>query len=174
MDRESYRKQLLRCGSHKRAVTNSNGSKEAWRWLRKNKWLGLPPITEGKFGAVINAINSLYQKRLLQGKDIILPHYMGRIELRKRQSSVSLVGGELITTMPIDWKKTIDLWYEDKESRDRKYLVKRNPGDVFQVYYNKRKAKFNNKEFYKFIPTRSLRLKLKELINNGRIDAFNF
>ena len=41
----------------------------------------------------------------------------------------------------------------------------------FKFYYNKKKANYNNKIFYRFTPTRSLRLKLKEIIDKQGFDA---
>lgn len=155
-------------------ITNTNGSKEAWRWLKKNKWCNLPPITEAQFGAIIKAMNQMYANDFLKGKDIVLPHNMGKIELRKRKTSANIVDGKLKVDTPIDWQKTIDLWFEDEESEKKKKLVRRNIGEVYIVHYNKSTAKFNNKMFYKFLPARTLKQSLKNLINQGSIDAFLF
>ena len=171
---EKFRQQILRYDKHKHKfkVTNSNGSKEAWRWLKKNKWLGLPPITEKDFGAIINSVNKLHQDRFMEGKDIVFPHYMGRIELRKRESSVRMIDGNLKVDTPIDWKSTLELWFEDEDCRNKKQLVRRNPGFVYIIRYDKNKAKYNNKAFYKFYPARSFKERLKDTINKGNIDAF--
>ena len=60
MDKKEFISNILKLGNpRKHRVSNSNGSKEAWRWLKKNKWLGLPPITEGNFGMIINEINNI-------------------------------------------------------------------------------------------------------------------
>ena len=174
MDKKEFISNILKLGSRKHRVSNSNGSKEAWRWLKKNKWLGLPPITEGNFGMIINEINKKYQEYLCQSRDVKFPHGLGRLELRKYKTDVKIVNGKIVNNMPIDWKETLNLWYEDEESKAKKQLVKRNPGYVFSIYYNRIGTTFKNRLFYQFFPTRALKVRLKELINQGRVDAFLF
>ena len=44
MEQEEFNKIILKLGSTKGTkfkINNSNGTKEAWRWLNKNKWFGL-------------------------------------------------------------------------------------------------------------------------------------
>ncbi len=159
-------------GSHKFKVTNSNGTKEAWRWIKKNKWLDIgQPITEREFGQIVKAINSSFQDQLLQGKDITLPHRMGRIEIRKFNTTIRFENSKLITNLPINWKSTLKLWYEDEEAYRKKSLIRHESKEIFTIYYNKNLALFKNKTFYKFIPTRAFKIKLKQKVLNRDIDA---
>ena len=39
-------------------VRNSYGTKQAWRWIKKNKWLDIEqPISEHDFGIIVKSIN---------------------------------------------------------------------------------------------------------------------
>lgn len=175
MDYNEFRKRLLKVEGEKHhfEVTNSYGTKEAWRWLKKNKWLDLDePVTERQFGLIIKAINNTLRDQLLNGKDIDLPHKMGRIEIRKFKAKMDIKEGKLVTNLPPDWKRTIDLWCEDPESYEAKTLVRYEDINRFMVYYDKNRATYNNKSFYRFIPVRPLKKELKERIINGSIDAF--
>lgn len=175
MANTEFRKRLLKVEEKKGhfEVTNSYGTKEAWRWLKKNKWLDLDePVTERQFGAIIKAINLTLRDQLLEGKDINLPHRMGRIEIRKFKAKMAIENGKLVTNLPPDWKRTIDLWEEDKEAREAKILVRYEGIERFTIHYDKNLANYNNKSYYRFIPVRPLKKELKERIVNGSIDAF--
>lgn len=174
MELSEFRKKVLKAEEKKHhfKITNSNGIKEAWRWIKKNKWLDIgQPITELELGTIVKTINATLQDQLLEGKDILLPHKMGRIEIRKFLAKIDYKDGKLVTNLPIDWKKTIDLWWEDEECCKSKTLIRYENIERFAIYYNKHFANFNNKSFYKFVPTRTLKKRLKQQIMSGRFDA---
>lgn len=174
MNLAEFRKNVLKADVKKGKfkITNSNGTKEAWRWLKKNKWLDLgQSITENQFGRIVKAINMSLQDKLLEGKDVILPYRMGKLEVRKRYTSLKYVGDKLKVAKPVDWKRTLELWWEDKESKDLKRLVRFEDLETFIIHYNKSSANYNNKRFYKFVPTRTVRRRLKNIINNSGFDA---
>lgn len=155
---------------HHFRVNNSLGIKDAYRWCIKHRQID-KSISEKNFRIIINALNKSLQDQLLQGRDINLPERMGRIEIRKYQTYVGLEGDKIKTNLSVDWDKTLRLWFEDKEAYDNRTLIRCETKEKFKFIYNKSKAKYNNKVFYEFTPTRSLRLKLKELINNQGFDA---
>lgn len=174
MEYSDFRKRTIGVGQpHIFKVTNSNGNKEAWRWLKKNKWLDLgQPITEKEFGIIIKTINQHLQDQLIQGKDINLPHRMGRIEIRKFEAKLDFKDGKIVTNLPVDWDRTLKLWYEDEYAKENKTLIRQENRTRFGVHYDKTKANYNNKIFYQFIPNRSVKIGLKNNIINGRLDAF--
>ena len=149
-------------------IRNSYGARDAYRWSVKYKKI---KISESDFREIINTLNKTLQDQLLQGKDIILPNRLGRIEIRKYKTYVGLEGGKLKTNLSVDWKNTLKLWHEDEESYHNKSLVRHETPEKFKILYNKSKAKYCNKVFYSFSPTRDLKLKLKEIINNKGFDA---
>lgn len=174
MEFSEFRKQVIGANNKKVhfKVTNSNGTKEAWRWIKKNKWLDIgQPITELELGTIIKTINQHLQDQLLKGKDIVLPHRMGRIELRKFKATIKIKDNKVVTNLPINWEKTLELWWDDKEAYDNKVLIRHECRERFSIYYNRQCANFNNKSFYKFIPIRTIKKKLKDKIINGEIDA---
>lgn len=174
MELSEFRKKVVKAEEKKHhfKVTNSNGTKEAWRWIKKNKWLNIgQPITELELGTIVKTINLALQDQLLNGKDILLPNRMGRIEIRKFKAKLEYKDGKVITNLPVDWKRTLDLWWEDEECHKAKTLIRYEDTERFAIYYNKGLANFNNKSFYRFIPTRTLKRKLKKQITNGKFDA---
>lgn len=169
-----FRREVLKINkSRVNRIKNSNGVYDAYKWIRKNKWLDIGrPLTEHEFYTIIRSINKLLVNSILNGDDIILPHRMGSIELRKYNAKVSIKNDEIITNLPIDWNRTLQLWEEDEESYKSRLLVRMEEKEIFKVFYNKRIANYNNKAFMKFEVNRYLKRGLTQRIKNKLIDAF--
>ena len=91
-------------------VNNSLGVYNAYKFLRKRKWVDIGRcLTEHEFYSIIRKVNDYLAESFLQGNDIKLPHRMGRIELRKYDVRISLDGEKVKTNLPIDWDKTLKL-----------------------------------------------------------------
>ena len=157
----------------KHKVNNSLGVYDAYKFLRKRKWDDIGRcLTEHEFYSIIRKVNDYLADSFLHGNDIKLPHRMGRIELRKYDVRVSLDGEKVKTNLPIDWNRTLKLWYEDNEAFKQRTLIKVENNDLFKILYNKNRAKFNNKCFYEFQVNRDIKQRLKKNIKLNRIDAF--
>lgn len=171
---DDFRKNILKInGPRKHRVTNSNGVYDAYKYLRKNKWLDIGrPLTEHEFYTIVRQVNNCLADELLRGQDIALPHRLGRIELRKYDARMSLKDGKLKTNLPIDWDRTLKLWSEDEEAYKERTLVKMEEKEIFKVFYNRRTANFQNKSFMEFEVNRDLKRRLKQKIKSGAIDAF--
>lgn len=167
-------KVLKRYGGNKHyKVTGSLGVYDAYKYIRKNKWFNIGrPLKENEFYSIIRRINDLLAENLINGRDIILPYAMGRIELRKNLPSIEIKNGKVVAKVPIDWDRTLKLWYEDEEAYKERTLVKMEEKEYFKVYYNRIVAKYNNKAFYEFIPNTFIKKALKDRIKEGRLDAF--
>ena len=126
-------------------VSNSYGSKDAFHFYRKikpddSKYV----LTDCQYLRIIRLINSSLRDSLIQGEDIILPERMGRLEVRKRAITKEFKNGKLKTNRMIDWNATLKLWYNDKEAKHKKQLVRLENKKIFSVFYNRGKAKFTN------------------------------
>lgn len=174
MTYEEFKSEVQHLSSpRKHKVTNSIGVYSAYKWIRKNSWLNIGRcLTEHEFYSIIRRVNNYLAEELLKGHDINLPHRMGRLELRKYDAKIYLKDNKVVTNLPIDWDKTLRLWYEDKESYDNRTLVRMEEKEVFKIHYNRSKADYNNQTFYEFNPNRELRKELKKRIKDGKIDAF--
>ena len=170
---EDRRKILKVNESRKHKVTGSIGVYDAYKWLRKNKWLDIGrPIKEHEFYSIIRKVNDCLAYELSKGNDIILPHRMGKLELRKTKASFKIENGKVKTNLPIDWDRTLKLWSEDKEAYKAKTLVKAEETELFKVFYNRMRCNFNNCSFYEFRVNRDIKKRLKDTIKEGHIDAF--
>ena len=156
-------------------VTNSLGSYDAYKYIRKNKWFNIGrPLTEHEFYQIIRRINNYLAEDLINGNDVIFPNRMGKLELRKRNSLPIIdKNGNLKVTYAIDWDNTLKLWYEDEEAFNNKTLVRLPERNIFRIKYNKNTANYNNKSFMEFQVNRNIKVRLKQKIKNNEIDAFN-
>lgn len=171
---DDFRREILRVnGPRRHKVNNSNGVYDAYKWIRKNKWLDIGrPLTEHEFYTIVRQVNNYLADELLQGQDIVLPHRLGRIELRKYATRMSFENGVLRTNLPVDWDRTLKLWSEDEEAYKDRTLIKMEEKEIFKVFYNKKTANYSNKSFYEFEVNRDLKRRLKQKIKSGAIDAF--
>ena len=145
-------------------VRNSLGVYDAYKYYRKNKPDSKEYVlTESQYFAIIRKINLLLVDELLMGNDVRLPKSMGTIEIGK--------DGKIHTNLPIDWDKTLKLWYEDEEAFRDKTLVRVEENEIFKVYYNRESATYNNNSYYEFLFNKDLKTRLKQRIKEGLIDA---
>lgn len=160
-------------GSRVHKVKNSYGVYDGYKYYRKNKPKESKYIlTESEYFLIIRRVNELLADSLVNGNDIVFPNRMGRLELRKFNPRIYIKNGKVKSTLPVDWDRTLRLWYEDEESYKNKTLIKIEEKEVFKVHYNRSIANFINKSFYQFNVNKSLKKKLKEAIKDNRIDAF--
>lgn len=174
---KEFRKKVTKStGTKVHTVTNSYGVYDYYKYYRKNKPKGKKYIlSESQYFAIIRQVNELLIEQFLTYSSLTLPERMGTIELRKSNIAPKLdEKGNLKFNAPIDWDKTLKLWYEDEDSYHNKILVKVSNREVFKVNYNKSKAIYNNKYFYMFRLNRQVKRDLKTRIKDNRIDAFNF
>ena len=154
-------------------VRNSYGVYDGFKYYRKNrpkehKYV----LTESQYFSIIRRVNELLGEALINGEDVTLPYRLGRLEIRKYGARITTDGKKVRTNLPIDWDRTLKLWYEDKESYKNKTLIKVEEKEIYKVYYNRNVADFTNKAFYQFDVNRELKRRLKQNIKEGKLDAF--
>lgn len=168
---EDFRKEVLKKRSNGK-VRNSIGVYQAYKYIRKNKWYDIGrPLKEHEFYSIIRGVNDLLAEEIAKGRTVVLPCRMGSLELRKQKRGAVFKDGKLKVSYPIDWYKTLNLWYTDEEAKEQRVLVRDETGEVFHVKYNKFRANYENKAFYDFTLNRDIKRALKENIRKGIIDA---
>ena len=160
-------------GKREHKVTGSIGVYDIYKIIRKNKWFNIGrPLKEHEFYSIIRSINNYLADNLVNGDDIVFPYGMGRLELRKVNITPKIINGKLIISKPIDWDRTLKLWYNNKEAKDKKLLIKSTPQYIFLIRYNKGNAEYINKSVFTFNISRTVKLLLKDNINKNNTDAF--
>ena len=156
-------------------VKNSYGVYDGFKYYRKNrpkehKYV----LTESQYFSIIRRVNELLGEALINGEDVTLPHRLGRLEIRKYEARITTNGKKVRTNLPIDWDRTLKLWYEDEEAYKNKTLIKIEEKEIYKIFYNRNLADYTNKSFYQFNFNRELKKKLKYNIKEGEVDAFSF
>lgn len=171
---QEFKRRVRRYTEHKvHKIRNSWGIYDGYKYYRKNRPKDKQYVlTESQYFAITRKINNLMAEEIAKGNDFTIPCRMGRIELRKYDTYIKIgKDGEIYDNLPIDWNKTLELWYEDEESYKNKTLVKMEEKEIFTIYYNRNLATYRNQSFYDFKFNRDIKLKLKQRIKDGVIDA---
>lgn len=155
------------------SIKNSLGIRQAFLFIQSNKWFDIGrPLKEQQFQQIVRKVNNLLARELMNGNEVKFPKEMGSLEVRKYITGVRMKDGKLQVFYPIDWDKTLQLWYEDKEAYREKTLVRCLEPEMFSVFYNRAGSDYNNKSFYQFTANRDILRVLKKNIKKGNIDAF--
>lgn len=175
MKYEEFRREVLGLNrSRNHRIKNSYGVFDAFKYYRKirpkdSKYV----LNESQYFSIIRTVNKLLAEQLLSNLDVVFPHRMGKLELRKRPVTLKIVDDKLVTSMPVDWGRTLKLWAEDKDAYDKRILIRLEEKEVILVRYNKRFANYNNRRFYQFDANKQLKQELKKRIKENKIDAFD-
>ena len=171
---EEFKNSIKKVSSNRtHRVNNSVGVYDLYKIIRKNHWYNIErSLTEKEFYSIIRTFNKHIADELSKGNDFTLPYKMGTLEIRKYSPNITIKDNKLNTPLPIDWDKTLKLWYEDKESYNKKTLIRSDVKERFRLIYNKSKAEYINKSFYELRFNREIKKKLKQNIKEGLIDAF--
>lgn len=170
-DYQNFLNDLQKRGSKPHRISHCLGARDAWKWVRKNKWqtLGGKPCPQSLYGEIINAVNWFLVEQLLDGHEVELPYQMGSLLIESQPAKVFMEDGELKNNYRTDWRKTLEYWYEDAEAKATHKTIKRVQNQIYYVNYLKRKAKFRNRRFYRFRPNRSLVKYVGHAVENGSI-----
>lgn len=160
----AFRRAIRGPQTPKQEVRNSWGVYDYYKYYRKTKPKGHEYVlSESQYFAIIRKVNQKLTSDILNGETVTLPYNMGQIEAFKKSFTTRLWKGRVITNRPIDWDRTMQLWYEDKEAYKRKDIIYYDSDERVLITYNTTKATYVNKIFYQFRPVKETRKGLKQL-----------
>lgn len=173
MDYQGFLNRLQKKGSKPHTISHCLGSRDAWKWVRRNKWKALNGLNIDKsvYSRIVNSVNQKLVEMLLEGHRISFPYNMGSLYLCGVPSKVSIKEGKIANNYRTDWKKTLELWYQDKEAMEKHITVKRVQKDIYSIRYSKRGVNYKNKWYYKFRANRSLVRALGAALEERKINA---
>lgn len=130
-------------------------------------------LTAKQYSDIISQVNLGIGDKLLEGFVIKLPSYVGELYIQKRTVEPFInKEGHLVFNSPVDWKKTLQLWFNSEEAHNNKSIVKSETRTAYSIHYNKRRARFTNQGYVGFRAQRSLKLKLSSLAQLGKIEGY--
>lgn len=132
-------------------IRNSWGAYDYFKYHKHNrpKDRSYYKITEGQFYKLLRAVNEYMLEVLIKEQHIDLPNRLGSFTVISYRPEVKIVDGKLKTSLPVDWMKTLRLWYEDREAEKKKILV-RKEYDSMRVIRYQRCYSFKGAAYYEF------------------------
>lgn len=153
---EDFRKRILKVegkGVKKFKITNSYTIRKIYRWNKKHK---VTNLDEKTYSRIIKRINQLLVEKFFKIGTLRFPQNLGSLYLTKKDTSPFInKEGKLVIPKLVDWKRTLQLWYEDPEAREAKILVRVETPICYKIVYSKHSARYKNKTFYNFSACRS-------------------
>jgi hypothetical protein len=168
---QEFLNQLQKRGSKPHKISHCLGSRDAFHWVRKNKWkaTGGKTVDKQLYSKIVSEIHKVLVESLLEGHELELPYQMGSLILVRTPSKVYYDNGELKTNYRTDWKKTLNYrFYEDPEGHQ---LIKHIEPFIYTVKYYKRGARYHNRKFYNFRANRSLLREVRAAMERGKMNV---
>lgn len=114
--------------------------------------------------------NKFLIKKALEGNEVTLPARLGTISIQGKKSKIRVIEGEVKGLAP-DWKKTKELWRENKEAKKRKQLVfhtnSHTDGYRYKWHWSKKNVLVENKILYSLVMTRANKRAASKNIKKG-------
>ena len=170
---EEFRARVLKVSSPRQSKrTGTFSSKSLIRKIRREN-PEAKCLSEDNYSRMIRRINELLIEDLFKGYPIELPYNMGNIAIYSRMGKIYKKDDKLVRTMPIDWNATLKLWHKDSKAAENATVVRNLPAKIYRIKYHTKRVGYKNQQYYKFIPCRTLKQQLKELlINNIDVPAY--
>ena len=135
-----------------------------------------PNLTHRVVARIISRYQELIREDIEMGIRVKFRRNLGTIETTRIKTETSLdENGNVKTNMPIDRKRTEDLWKEYPHLRDKQYvrfLNAHSKGYLFSMTYKKKDAVFNCKSIYVFYKNRVMRSTFSKNIIDKKVEAF--
>lgn len=170
---QEYLNKLQKKGSKPHKLSHCLGARDAWKYVRKNKWTALKGLKcpSDLYGKVIDNVNLQIVEYLLDGHEVEFPYQMGSIRLISTPAKLEMVNGKLVNNYRVDWKKTLECWYNDPSMEKQRKVIKRISKSICSIEYSKLKARYRGKSYYMFRANRSLVRTVGKRLEEGKINA---
>lgn len=173
----AFKAEILRRHSQKnkkKNITNSYGIPDYYKFYTEEfERNAARVLTRREFSQALDGIYKRMREDLANSGIVKFPYGMGEVAVTKRPMKIWFENGEAHTTKIIDWDATLNLWFEDEESRQLKRKVYRDTKTLFMIRYNSgNNAPINGKSFRMKI-SRGLKDMLKNNVKSGKVtDSF--
>lgn len=125
-------------------INNSYGIRDYY-WNYRKKYNSR--VSEQLYTKIVKEIIIAMIDELKKDAYVVFPFGIGFLRTEYIKHSINFVDGKVKVNGIVDWIKTINLWYEDEEARNKKQLVYRDKGICKIVKYSKTGKSFKNKQF---------------------------
>lgn len=175
ISREEYFRKVLKLGEKRKSkITNSYNVIDAYRYLYRIGYFKNNNMVKEKFYSIWSRITKYMSEGLAKGEEYKFPFGMGSISLRKGKSRVFIKDNNKLAYRykEIDWNTTLNLWYDDEETRQKKILVRYEKKYGYRIFYSKYDATCHNLLYYQFRTMDSLKCKIDKQVSEEDLDLF--
>jgi hypothetical protein len=119
-------------------------------------------ITQRKYSSILKDINSSIVDHIVvhPGTYVNLPCNMGELTIRTKVRKMFNIDGKLNTRLPIDRKKTFEMWNKNPEAKEKRIFIRiLDPNRHIFVWVTNR-CIVKNKSSYHFIMLNAVTMKL--------------
>lgn len=126
------------------------------------------------WSAILKDWSEFFFEELFNTGEFNLPFACGSFYVIKRSYKPKMINGELIYNAPVDWGRTMKLWYRDPEAKKNKVLVKIEPCTKYLIRFKmaRKRQSSPNKFYYSGVVSRSFKKKINQMAEEGREPAF--
>lgn len=151
----------------KNKITNSWGVYDYFKYYRTHRPdLHEYVLYESVYFAIIRRVNKLLVEELCRSGEIDLPYRMGKLKVFTKPVKTFIQNDKVITTRPVDWDKTLELWYEDPVAYQNRSVIYREDNDILSIRYLKATAIYKNKSYYNFTVCRDAKIRIGQAIKD--------
>lgn len=117
-------------------------------------------------------IPGIFDKIILENLELQLPHRTGTLKIAKKKVKIKLNTDNTLNTkiLAVDWGSTLALWKENPESKKNKVRIfhtnAHTSGYRMSWDWDKSKANFRNKKFYRININRTIDRKLSKILQD--------
>jgi len=110
---------------------------------------------------LMDIMEQLIENYLLKYLRVKFPYRMGEIFIKQYDAKVKqLPNGKYVKNVPVNWKKTLEFWQDDKEAYDNRILVYNDIPSYHRVIYETKRGCFHNHYLFKLHICRNLNRKI--------------
>ena len=169
MDIDDFKKEVTRVGSHKHIIPHCVGTREAWKYIRRNKWEGIgEPVESSLYSEIINLMNKELVEDMLGGHTVVFPYGIGSMKIVNEPVRIKPDGKN---NCLVDWKGTLEWWYSDPSAHSARKVLKRLSKSVVRASFCK--GNFTNRRFWLFRFNRDLKRFITKMSDKMRFNAKN-
>ncbi len=118
-------------------------------------------LTDNMMCKIVDRIMELKVQQLFTTGYITLGHGFGSFDMYACHLDYDSIKG-----YQVDWDKTLELWLDNEQAKEKKILVRNLTKDTVRFTWKDKAIKFNNLKYYSFVPMRKLRVEISKRIKN--------
>lgn len=157
-------------------ITTGYGIRDYYKYYKENYD---NPVDNKKYNKVISEIHQEIVNSVINDNlEFYLKYLSYSLVIRKTKKVPKIKNGNLVNTMPINYKETLDLWKSNPEAKKNKILIRHLNNHTSRYVFRIKLLKaghqyYTNKIYYRFKACRAFQRALAKRILDEEQDTFD-